>query len=85
MHGGKGWGWGHAARPALGRLAETGGALNFGRLPGPRMTLLLTFPCRRCGAAVDAGAKATLLAQSPRVLLDCACAACGHRALYGAA
>ena len=45
---------------------------------------MLLFPCRRCGAAVDAGAKAALLRASPRVLLDCACASCGHRALYQA-
>lgn len=45
----------------------------------------LVFPCRRCGAPVDAGAKASLLRSNPRVLLDCACGACGHRALYQAA
>ena len=49
------------------------------------MPAILAFPCRRCGAPVDPGAKAALLAQNPRLLMDCACAACGHRALYSAA
>jgi hypothetical protein len=44
-----------------------------------------TVPCRRCGEPVDVGAKAALLGAYANVLLDCACASCGHRALYSAA
>lgn len=49
-----------------------------------RRMQLLVFPCKRCGAPVDASAKAHLLGAggSVRIALDCACGACGHRALY---
>lgn len=41
----------------------------------------LLLPCRKCGAAIDPGPRASLVTTA-RVLVDAACGACGKRALY---